>query len=133
VSFYQNGVKPLFEHAVNSDRYLVVYQNARHNTAPNPPPAASYSNIDDYTHYSETVWDMQRLSNLNEHFVTAFLDYRLKGNTEAAAYLNVPTPIAQDGKYSRNGDGTPKADDTYWKGFLNRTALGIELYHLSAK
>ncbi|TSA87591.1 dienelactone hydrolase [Deinococcus detaillensis] len=133
VAFYQNGVKPLFENAVNSDRYMVVYQNARHNAAPNPPPAASYSSIDDYTHYSEAVWDMQRLNNLNEHFVTAFLDYRLKGKTDEAAYLNVPTPIAQDGKYSRNADGTLKADDTYWKGFLNRTALGIELYHLNAK
>ncbi|WP_161880698.1 alpha/beta hydrolase family protein [Deinococcus alpinitundrae] len=133
VAFYQNGVKPLFENAVNSDRYMVVYQNARHNSAPNPPPAASLGSPDEYGHYAESAWDMQRLNNLNEHFVTAFLDYRLKGKTEDAAYLNVPTPIAQDGKYSRNADGTPKADDTSWKGFPNSTALGIELYHLNPK
>ena len=76
---------------------------------------------------------MGRLNNLNEHFVTAFLNLRLKGDAGAAAYLNVPTPVAQNGKYSRNPDGTPKPDDTYWKGFPNRTALGIELYHLPAR
>ena len=133
VAFYQGGVKPLFENAVNSDRYMLVYENARHNAAPNPPPAATLGHPADYDHYAEAVWDMQRLNNLNEHFVTAFLNYRLKGDMNAAAYLNVPTPIAADGKYSRNADGTPKADDTYWKGFPNRTALGMELYHLGAK
>ncbi len=133
VAGYVGGVKSLFENAVNSDRYMVVYENARHNSAPNPPPAASVVNTDDYNHYAEAVWDMGRLNNLNEHFVTAFLNYRLKGDTAAAAYLNVPTPLAADGKYSRNADGTPKADDTYWKGFPARTALGIELYHMNAK
>lgn len=133
VSGYAGGVKSLFENAVNSDRYMVVYQNARHNAAPNPPPAASLGLPNEYDHYAEAAWDMQRLNNLNQHFVTAFLNYRLKGDVAAAGYLNVPTPVAQDGKYSRNADGTPKADDTYWKGFPNRTALGIELYHMNAK
>ena len=92
VAFYQDGVKPLFENAVNSDRYMVVYQNARHNSAPNPPPAASLGSPDEYGHYAESAWDMQRLNNLNEHFVTAFLHYRLKGKTADAAYLTCPRP-----------------------------------------
>ncbi|ABF46221.1 dienelactone hydrolase-like protein [Deinococcus geothermalis DSM 11300] len=133
VSGYERGVKALFENAVNADRYLLVYQNARHNVAPNPPPVASLGNPDEYGHYAEPVWDMQRLNNLNEHFVTAFLNYYLKGQQDAAAYLNVPTPIAQNGVYSRNPDGTPKADDTFWKGFPARTAVGIELYHLKPR
>ncbi|MGI8747241.1 MAG: alpha/beta hydrolase family protein [Deinococcus sp.] len=133
VAGYEGGVKSLFENAVNSDRYMVVYQNARHNSAPNPPPAASLANFDEYMHYAEPAWDMARLNNLNQHFVTAFLNVKLKGMTQDAGYLNVPTPIAINGKYSRNPDGTPKADDTYWKGFKNRTAVGIELYHLGAK
>lgn len=133
VAFYENGVKPLFENAVNAERYMVVYQNAMHNSAPNPPPAASLSNYDDYMHYAEPAWDMARLNNLNQHFVTAFLNLKLKGQQEAAAYLNVPVPISNNAKYSRNADGTPKADDTYWKGFKDRTARGIELYHLLPK
>jgi predicted dienelactone hydrolase len=130
VAGYEGGVKSLFENAVNSDRLLLVYQNARHNSAPNPPPAASLGLPDEYGHYAEPAWDLGRLNNLNQHFVTAFLNYRLKGDLGAAAYLNVPTPVAQDGKYSRNPDGTPKPGDTSWKGFPARTALGIELYHL---
>ena len=133
VAGYQGGVKSLFENAVNSDRYLLVYENARHNAAPNPPPAAALGLPDEYDHYAEAAWDMQRLNNLNEHFVTAFLNYRLKGDMNATAFLNVPTPIAANGVYSRNADGTPKPDDTSWPGFPNRTALGIELYHLNAK
>lgn len=133
VSGYAGGVKSLFENAVNADRFLLVYQNARHNVAPNPPPAASLSNPEDYAHYAEPAWDMERLNDLNAHFVTAFLNSRLKGDAGAAAYLNVPTPVAQDGKYSRNPDGTPKPDDTYWKGFPARSALGIELYHLTPR
>lgn len=133
VSYYEGGVKPLFENAVNAERYLLVYQNALHNSAPNPPPAASLSNYDDYMHYAEPAWDMARLNNLNQHFVTAFLNLKLKGQADAATYLNVPVPVSNNAKYSRNADGTPKADDTYWKGFKDRTARGIELYKLMPK
>ena len=133
VAGYEGGVKALFENLVNSDRYMVVYQNARHNTAPNPPPAASLGRPAEYDHYAEPVWDVGRLNNLNQHFVTAFLNHRLKGQAEAAAYLNVATPVAANGVYSRNPDGTPKPGDTYWKGFAPRTALGIELYHLAPR
>lgn len=118
VAFYEGGVKPLFENTVNAERYLVVYQNASHNSAPNPPPAAAYGNFDDYMHYAEPAWDMARLNNLNQHFVTAFLNLKLKGQADAAAYLNVPVPL------SNNATGA-----NAWKGFRDRTARGIELYH----
>ncbi|GHF56668.1 putative dienelactone hydrolase [Deinococcus metalli] len=133
VAFYEGGVKPLFENAVNAERYMVVYENASHNSAPNPAPAASYGSFDDYMHYAEPAWDSGRLNNLNQHFVTAFLNLKLKGEQAAAAYLNVPVTHSNDIKFSRNADGTPKADDTSWKGFKDRTARGIELYHLLPK
>ncbi|OLV18320.1 alpha/beta hydrolase family protein [Deinococcus marmoris] len=133
VAYYEGGVKPLFENAVNAERYMLVYENASHNAAPNPPPAASLNSFDDYMHYAEPAWDMSRLNNINQHFVTAFLDWKLKGKTEDAAYLNVPTPLSNDIKVSRNADGTPKADDTSWKGFKDRTARGMELYKMMPK
>ncbi|ULH15124.1 dienelactone hydrolase [Deinococcus sp. KNUC1210] len=133
VAGYVGGVQALFQNSVNSDRYMVVYQNARHNSAPNPPPPESVGLPDEYGHYAEPAWDMGRLNNLNEHFVTAFLNYRLKGQADAAAYLNVKSVRADAGVYSRNADGTPKPDDTYWKGFPARSAVGIELYHLQPK
>lgn len=133
VAFYEGGVKPLFENAVNTERYMVVYQNASHNSAPNPPPTASLGNFDDYMHYAEPAWDLGRLNNLNQHFVTAFLNLKLKGQAAAAEYLNVPVQKSNDIKVSRNADGTPKPDDTSWKGFRDRTARGIELYKLMPK
>ncbi|MCD0166896.1 dienelactone hydrolase [Deinococcus sp. 12RED42] len=133
VSHYEGGVKPLFENAVNAERYMLVYQNALHNVAPNPAPAESFGNFGDYMHYAEPAWDSARLNNINQHFVTAFLNLKLKGDQSAAEYLNVPVPISNNAKYSRNADGTPKADDTYWKGFKDRTARGMELYRLMPK
>ncbi|WP_425147774.1 alpha/beta hydrolase family protein [Deinococcus sp.] len=122
VAGYVGGVKELFENTVHSDRYMLVYQNALHNVAPNPPPGASLKYPDEYAHYAEPAWDSQRLNNLNEHFVTAFLNYRLKGQQDAAAYLDVPSVKADQGT---GGSG--------WKGFPARSAVGLELYHLKAR
>jgi predicted dienelactone hydrolase len=38
ISGYEQGVKRAFEGAVNSERYMLVYENARHNVGGNPPP-----------------------------------------------------------------------------------------------
>ena len=34
---------------------------------------------------------------------------------------------AKDGKLSVDANGAPKADNTYWKGFPARTAVGLRL------
>lgn len=131
VSGYEKGVKPLFEGAVNAERFMLVYQNARHNVAPNPGPAIAASNFDDFMHYNEPAWDSRRMNNINQHFVTAFLGTYLKGEN-LREYLNL-VPNAADGKWSQNQDGTFKADHTYWKGFKDRTAVGLEFYHRPAQ
>ncbi len=38
ISGYEKGIKAIYSGAVNADRYLLTYKNARHNIAPNPPP-----------------------------------------------------------------------------------------------
>ena len=45
ISDFSNGVKPIFEKAVNSERCLLVYENARHNVGGNPPPPEALSNF----------------------------------------------------------------------------------------
>jgi predicted dienelactone hydrolase len=113
ISGYQKGVKAIYEGAINTDRYMLTYINARHNVAPNPPPTAAYvqgSGPDDYLHYSEPVWDERRINNINQHFVTAFLGIHLKGE-EYGAYLDLP---------ENSLDGP-------WEGFLPRTSIGLEL------
>ena len=129
VSGFEGGVEALFEGAVNAERYLLVYENARHNVAPNPVPAAAEARFEDYMHYAEPVWDEARINNINQHFVTAFLGETLK-DEDYEEYLDV-TPVAAEGVWSVGEDGNPTEEHTYWPGFENRTALGLELYHES--
>ena len=115
ISGYERGTKAIFKGAVNSDRYLLTYVNARHNVAPNPPPAESLKPgmpFDFYYHYAEPVWDQRRINNINQHFVTAFLEINLRKKDYA--------------KYLKVGEN---ADLKTWTGFKPRTSVGLELVH----
>ncbi|HSL85955.1 MAG TPA: alpha/beta fold hydrolase, partial [Bacteroidales bacterium] len=118
ISGYEKGTKSIFEGAVSSDRYLLTYINARHNVAPNPPPAESLEPglfFDFYYHYAEPAWDQRRINNINQHFVTAFLGVYLK-NQDFRQYLDLP-----------ENSNTGK-----WNGFRPRTSVGLELLHSPA-
>jgi dienelactone hydrolase len=112
------GVRRIFSDTVNSDRYMLVYQNALHNIAPNPPPPEAEANWAEYERYSEPAWRTPRINNINQHFITAFLGMHLKGE-DNASYLDLVT-MSNDGNWSQG---------TYWKGFINRTAVGMEMHH----
>lgn len=120
-----SSIVGLFENAVNSDRTLLTYVNALHNVAPNPP--ALGAPFADWESLSEPAWDVRRINNINQHFVTAFLGLHLGGDAAMAEYLNVPVEASNEGVYSVDEEGNPTADNTYWPGFLNRTAIGLEL------
>jgi predicted dienelactone hydrolase len=130
VSQYETGVQQIFEDAIHSDRYLLVYQNALHNVAPHPPPAITLepgTPFDDYMHYAEPMWSMPRMNNINQHVVAAFVGLHLKGE-DNRSYLDLTTR-SNDGKWSQNPDSSYNEDHTYWKGFKNRTAVGMEMHH----
>ena len=129
VSGYEGGVKSLFEGAVNAERYLLVYEDARHNVAPNPPPVDA-PNLDEYSRYAEFSWDARRINNINQHFVTAFLDETLKGK-KTGKYLEL-IQNSNEGVWAQNDDGSFSPEHTYWAGFQERTALGMQFYHKSA-
>lgn len=115
VSGYEKGIKAIYEGAINADRYLLTYVNARHNVAPNPPPSASMFpgvSADEYMHYAEPAWNEHRINNINQHFVTAFLGIHLKG-MDYKKYLDLPAPEAAEG----------------WPGFKARMAIGLEMRH----
>lgn len=115
VSGYEKGIKAIYDGAVNADRYLLTYVNARHNVAPNPPPMASLQpgvSPDEYMHYAEPAWNEHRINNINQHFVTAFLGMHLK-KMDYAKYLNLPETDA----------GGP------WTGFKPRMSVGLEMRH----
>ena len=134
VSGYAPGVRNIFEASVNAPRYLLTYENANHNAgAPMPAPretwqAVSSLNFVPAEHYVDAVWDSTRMNNIAQHFTTAFLDRYLKNNTDMDAYLNV-VEYSRDGRWSAEKDGKFKSDHTYWKGFPNRSAVGLRLEH----
>lgn len=119
ISGYENGTKAIYEGAINSERYLLTYLDARHNTAPNPAPIEALDparSIDEYLRYADSVWDSRRINNVNQHFVTAFLGFYLKGNEDYKTYLQVEENMEKN----------------EWPGFKPRTTVGLELEHQPA-
>jgi hypothetical protein len=116
ISGYEKGTKALYEGAINSDRYLLTYLNARHNVAPNPPPVESLQpglHLDEYLRYADSVWDLRRINNINQHFVTAFLGVHLKQMDSYKSFLEIAEPTKE------------------WPGFKSRTSVGLQLDHKS--
>ncbi len=132
VAGYENGTRAIYEQAVNSDRYLLTFKNAGHNAgAPIPLPLEIQNNADQTgaSHYLDPVWDNVRMNNIMNHFVTAFLDYHLKGMEERLEYLDL-VPDGADAVYAvRNGEA--QEDHNYWQGFQQGTAVGLKLEHLT--
>ncbi len=141
VADYVHGIKPAFDHAVNSQRCLLVYENARHNTGGNPAPVGltlPYSMIESF---DEPAWRKDRITSINQHFITAFLDLYLKGDQEKASYLHVEPVHSDDGKWPASPNerdsgafstGKDAAGDLFWKGFQRRWAVGLEMHCYSA-
>jgi predicted dienelactone hydrolase len=129
-SLYENGVRAIWENASSVERALLTYENGGHNSgAPMPAPKESFyfnesKGFDISEHYSDPVWDTARMNNIAQHFVTAWLDQRLKGEAEKAAYLDL-VAASNDGVWSMNDDGSAKEDHSYWKGFGKGTAKGL--------
>jgi len=111
VSGYEQGVKKAFEGAVNSERFLLVYENARHNVGGNPPPAEALGKFSTQAFFDEPVWRKDRIGAINQHFITAFLDLYLKDDATRREYLELPTQAP---------------DRTPWKGFQARWSLGLQ-------
>lgn len=109
VAGYETGVRHIYEGSINSDRYLLTFENARHNVAAPPPPsvATSYEN---WVRYGDSVWDNRRMNNIIQHFATAFFDIQLKGAADEQHFLDVSTA----------GE---------WDGFLPRSSVGLSLEH----
>lgn len=131
---YSPGVRNIFELAVNADRYLLTFDNASHNAAaPIPAPRETWpvpgSTVQYTAHYMDPVWDTVRMNNIAQHFATAWLGKYLKGDMTMDPYLDL-APSGKDAVWSVDAKGQPKPDHTYWKGFVNRSAVGLRFEHL---
>jgi predicted dienelactone hydrolase len=134
---FDHGVSWIFDHLTGADRKLLVYQGARHNIAGNSVPITEDMDFSTLEFFTEPVWRSERINQINQHFITAFLDLYLKGDTSKAAFLDAPTPSAAAGEWpsalgeqlgGRFSDG---AQPKYWRGFQRRWAMGLTLHKAS--
>lgn len=138
VSLYEEGVRAIWEEAVNVDRALLTFENANHNAAaPFPAPLESYAfnaniGFSPFGHYADAVWDTTRMNNIAQHFSTVWLDRYLKDVTSMDAYLDL-IPDSNDGVYSVGEDGNFTDEHSYWAGFENRSAKGLMFEWLRAE
>lgn len=112
-SGYEEGIKKIYDGAINSNRYLLTFINAGHSAAaPIPLPHEFYSSEsqEGAGHYTDPVWDTLRMNNILQHFVTAFLGVHLKGDDSMASYLDIPS-----------GDSNGQE----WPGFESGSAIGL--------
>jgi predicted dienelactone hydrolase len=132
VSEYEEGTKRVFEHASRSERCLLVYENANHNVGGNPPPPEVMGDFATREHFDEPVWRKDRITAINQHFITAFLDLYLKGDEGRRAYLHPVIAKSNGGKWLlKQGESVGAAysdGKTYWKGFQRRWATGLEMW-----
>ena len=130
-SLYEKGVRAIWDNVSGVETALLTYVNGGHNSgAPMPAPTESYyfneeKGFDISEHYSDPVWETARMNNIAQHFVTAWMDQRLKGDADAAGYLDL-VEDSNEGVWSVNEDGTEKEDHSYWKGFAKGTAKGLK-------
>ena len=114
---------------------MLVFEGAGHGVGSNPPPPEAHeiAGLSDY--FTDPVWRTDRIDGVEIHFITAFLNEKLKGDKTASSYLNVPTPIAAEGNWPQTlgDDSQPKfagsAQPKYWRGFQYRSAVGLEIHN----
>jgi predicted dienelactone hydrolase len=129
---YDPGVRTLFEDETNAPRYLLTFREAGHNIAFSPAPASMQARLWDQDWFEDPVWRKTRLTAIEAHFITAFLDRYVEGDTSKSAYIDGLVTRSDDGAwpnppavYGAFSPGAPAA--TLWKGFQAAHAAGMTL------
>ena len=135
---YATGARMIFAAASNSTRYLLTFKGAGHAIGLNVVPPAMRSHLWDEDWFEDPVWRKERLSAINVHFITAFLDRYVKGDLSRQAYLDVQTPDSDDGVWPQTSPSPYSAyspsdsNITVWKGFQRNHAAGLQLLKAAA-
>lgn len=120
-SGFKNGVKKLYQQTGSKHKYLMVYENARHNIAGHPAPSASFNSDFELGHYVEPSWNIETINRINKHMTLAFLDCHVKSDVGRCGYLPSREDIQQyegiNGQYSDP-----------WPGFKHLWGSGIRFY-----
>lgn len=121
VSGYTNGVSKLFKQTRGDSKYMMVYENARHNIAAHPAPRVAYDNDLDIGHYFEPAWSSETISRINNHMILAFLNCHVRAQNSNCNAL--PTSQSSDQLKQADGSLSPA-----WPGFKERWATGLQFH-----
>jgi predicted dienelactone hydrolase len=136
---YSTGARAMFDKANAAHRYLLTFKGAGHAIGLNPAPDSMRRVLWDQDWFEDPVWRKDRITAINAHFITAFLDRYVKGDESRAAYLDVPLPESTLGTWvsPTPASATPPspydayspggAGATLWKGFQRNHASGLQL------
>ena len=135
---YATGARMIFSAASNTIRYLLTFKGAGHAIGLNVAPPAMRSRLWDEDWFEDPVWRKERVSAINAHFITAFLDRYVKGDVGRQAYLDVQTPDADGGVWPQTSTlpysaySPSDSTITVWKGFQRNHATGLQLLKAEA-
>jgi predicted dienelactone hydrolase len=130
---YATGARAIFDSAIHSRRYLLTFKEAGHALGLNASPASMRGRLWDEDWFEDPVWRKERISAINVHFITAFLERYVKDDASGDAYLDVRTPDSDDGVWPAQSslpyDAYSPSDSavTVWKGFQRNHAAGLQL------
>ena len=131
---YAQGPAAIFAQAVHADRRLLVFSGAGHDIGTNPPPAEMHGRLWDLDWFADPVWRKDRINAIATHFITAFLDSKLKGDTTREAWLDVPSEVSDHAAWQGDAPGyavmSQGGSNPTWKGFWRGHQDGLSLRHL---
>lgn len=129
---YATNARAIFDRASATTRYLLTFKGAGHAIGFGPAPAAMRGALWDQDWFEDPVWRKERLIGISLHFITAFLDFYVKGEHGRSPYLDGLVPESDEGRWEapppRWDAYSPGANGvTVWKGFQRRHATGLQL------
>ena len=133
---FEKGPAALFAAATGVSREMLVFRGGGHSVGLDPAPPEMRSRLWDLDWFEDPVWRKDRMNAISLHFITAFLDWHLKGDAASARYFHVATERSDDAAWK--GPETPYdavsegGDNPAWKGFERNHQNGLVLRHLDA-
>lgn len=114
------SIQSIFEGLGSESRYLLTYNNARHNIAGHPAPKVAREKELDLGHYWEPSWNTEQLNAVNKHFALAMMNCHVKKISSSCKFLKLPQNATQQ---KVDGKLTPA-----WEGFPDRFATGMQWF-----
>lgn len=134
---YTNGPEATFKAARNADRYLLAFVGAGHSIGTNPAPAQMRMRLWDFDWFEDPVWRKQRINAISLHFISAFLDWHLKGQDARKAYFAVPGESSDDDRWLGEDQSYAAVSrggvNPTWLGFVRGHQRGLILKHVAAE